>query len=100
MSDFHIPDGALESAGASLVGAANLMVTGNTARVAGVLESLTGIGTEVDLYLRGLSVGRAALADAAKTASEAVGALMLDSSALDGRLSGALASGFAVQGRS
>ena len=96
-----LDDQALSAAGQALVTASFVMVNGN-ARVPSVqLQSLTGIGARVDLYLRGLAVARAALADAAKTASVVVADLMQESSVLDALIAGNLGTGFAVgKGRS
>lgn len=99
MGGFNLPLSTITTASAELVDAANLMVEGNTRRPSARLESLTGIGAQVEHYLKGLSVARAALADAAKTASESARDLGDEARAVDRQLSGALASGFAVQGK-
>jgi hypothetical protein len=93
-----IDDQALLTVGASLVSIASTMVSGNAARPAGDLPSLSGIGAEVTLYLQGVNVARAALADAARTASEAVSELLSDGSELDRYIAESLGSGFAVRG--
>lgn len=98
MSDqLKLNDSELSAAGASLVTASFVMVSDNNARPTGQFESLSGIGGQVEHYLKGLSVARAALADAAKTGSESVAGVMRDSSDLDAYISTNLASGFSVR---
>lgn len=97
MGDFHIDSEAASSAISSLVGAANQMTSGNKPRPAAGFESLTGIAGDVDLYLRGLSVARAALADAAVTAGRSVRAVMDQAATLDGDLTVALDADYAVR---
>lgn len=93
-------DEALLLVGASLVSIASTMISDNVRRPAGDLPSLSGIGAELTLYLRGLNVARAALADAARTASEAVSGLISDSSKLDRHIAQSLGTSFAVSGGS
>lgn len=99
MSDLELSEAELSAAAAADLGdAAILMVSDNKARPTGGFESLSGIADEVDLFLRGVSVARAALAAAAKSGKEAVASLMEDSTKLDSLLAGSLYSGYAVQG--
>ncbi|WP_449277687.1 hypothetical protein [Leucobacter sp. GX24907] len=97
MGDFRIDSEAASSAISSLVSAATQMTTGNKPRPTAGFESLTGIAGDVDLYLRGLSVARAALADAAVTAGRSVRAVMDQASTLDAELGAALDADFAVR---
>lgn len=92
-----LSDAELAEAGQALVAACSVMTSGGRTPDGG-LPSLTGIGPEVDLHVRGLMVARAALADAAKTASESVASVMHDSGALDAAIADALYEGFAVKG--
>jgi len=94
----NINDQTLLAVGASLVSVASTMVSGNAARPAGELPSLSGIGAEVTLYLQGVNVARAALADAARTASETISRLISDGSELDRYIAESLGGGFAVKG--
>lgn len=96
MSDLRLDEGALTRATEELGRATSRMLTGNASRPTGGFESLTGIADDVDLYLRGVSVARAGLSDAAKTAGQATRQLMRDSAVLDAQLAAALSGGFAV----
>lgn len=98
MADLSLTDATIAGAIGHIVTAENEMLDGNAPRPSGGFESLTGIGGEVDLYLRGMQVGRAALADAAKTAARGLRHLMEESTALDADLAASLSAGFAVQG--
>lgn len=98
MADLYLDDEALLSAGEALVAVSTVMVEGNTAAPIGEISSLSGIGSEVRLYLQGLQTARASLADAAKTASGEIAGVMGDSAALDSHMAEALYAGFAVKG--
>ncbi|QZY52994.1 hypothetical protein [Leucobacter tenebrionis] len=97
MAELTILDSALEGAIWHTVRAVNEM-SENVPRPNDGFAGLTGISGEVELHLRGLQVGRAALADAALTAGRGLHGLMHESDALDARLAGSLNSGFSVQG--
>lgn len=94
----ELTDYALQAAGANFVHASSTMTSDNVSRPAGDLASLTGIGSSVTMYLKGLNVARAALADAARTGSESAAALMSESSELDSFISETLGTGYAVEG--
>lgn len=98
MSDLELSDSELAAVAADLGGAATGMVSGHRPRPTSGLESLNGIAAEVDLYLRGLSVARAALADAAKSSGTLLASLITHSTDLDSALAGSLGPGYAVQG--
>ena len=98
MSDLELSDAELTAAAADLAGAAIWMVSDIRPRPTNGFESLSGIAAEVDLYLRGVSVARAALADAAKGSSTLLLSLIEDSTDLDSVLAGSLYPGYAVQG--
>lgn len=98
MADLSIFDGAVEGAIGYLVRAGDEMRRGDAPRPNVGFDSLTGIAGEVESYLRGLQVGRAALADAAMTAGHGLNGMMHESHALDARLAAALNTGFVVQG--
>lgn len=98
MADLTVSDHALESAIGRIVSAVDEMLDGNRARPADGFDSLTGIGGEVDRYLRGAQVGRAALADAARTAGQGLRHLMQEAERLDSGLAESLGADFAVQG--
>lgn len=100
MAGLSLSDDALLRAIQHAVSAQQTMLTGNRARPTSGFESLTGIAGEVDLYLRGLQVARAALADAAMTAGQGLRQVMEDASTLDGALAASLDADFAVRGRS
>lgn len=93
----RLDDQVLGDAGVALVTASYVMSHNNAQRGTGVFDSMTGIGTQVEHYLKGMSVARAALGDAAKTASESVAMVMEESAALDTLISANLATGFAVR---
>ena len=93
-----ISDAVLEAAASHLVAASRVMIDGNQSLPAGAPATMTGAGEEIARFVTGLSTGRLALADAAKTASTGVAGIMSDSSDLDARLAGALYTGFAVRG--
>lgn len=98
MSDgLRLDDAELSLAGAALVTASYVMTHANTSRPTAQIVSLTGIGGQIEHYLKGLSVARAALADAAKTGSESISSVMADSAELDAFISANLAAGFAVR---
>lgn len=97
MSEFHIDFDDASRAIRTLVGAAGQMTSGNAPRPTSGFESLTGISGDVDLYLRGLSVARAALADAARTAARSVREVMDQASRLDGKLAAALEADYSVR---
>lgn len=99
MADLSLSDYALRQAIEYAVSAQQTMLAGNRTRPTGGFDSLTGIAGDVDLYLRGLQVARAALADAAMTAGRSLSQVMEDASTLDGALAAALDTDFAVQGR-
>lgn len=94
----RLNDAELQIVGSLLVGAASTMVSGNVRRPTGDLPSLSGIGGTVTEYLQGVNVARAALADAARTGSEAVSRIMSESSELDRQIAFALGDDFAVAG--
>ena len=89
----RLSDAALSQAGRKLVEAAAGMLNGGAKRPA-VISTISGAGGEVSLYLRGFPVARAALADAAKSSSVAVSAVMEESAALDTAIASALPAGF------
>lgn len=94
----NLDDNILEAAGAYLVQASSMMTSGNVRRPSGDLASITGIGSAVTLYLKGLNVARAALADGARTGSETVSSIMSESTELDQYIAQTLGAGFAVEG--
>lgn len=93
-----LDDLSLGEAGRALVTASSAMAHGNARVPTTVLPSLTGIGERIDLYLRGLAVARAALADAARTASMEIAVAMRESADLDAAIATRLPGGFAVRG--
>lgn len=97
MSDVYLSEGSLMMAVSALVRASEELTSENAGRPTSGFDSLTGIAGEVDLYLRGVSVARAALADAAKTAGRATRGLLEDASRLDATLAASLDSGFAMR---
>lgn len=98
MADLLVLDATIEGALEHIVMASDGMSDRNAARPVGGFESLSGIAGEVDLFLRGLQVGRAALADAARTAGRGLSAMMQETADLDGSLAASLGAGFAVRG--
>lgn len=96
MAELLLIDAAVEDAIGHIVAAEHEMLRGRHTPPAGGLESLTGIAGEVDLFLRGLQVGRAALADAAKTSGRGLRALLHETSSLDAAHASALDAGFVV----
>ena len=97
MSDsLRLTDAALSGAGRKLLEAAVGMLKNNVGRPAAV-PTVSGASADIDLYLRGFSVARAALADAAKSASLTVSATMEQSDALDAEIAAALPAGFALR---
>lgn len=92
----HLPDSELTAAGATLGIAAQEMSAGSGGRPSGNWDSLSGLGGTVDEYLRGVTLARDALADAAKTAAGTVSGLMADSAELDAYLAETVYSGYAV----
>lgn len=96
MSQFHLDTAAATHAISAFVGAATGIASSDQPRPTGGFESLTGIAEDVDLHLRGVSVARAALADAATTAGKGVRELMEAAESLDAALAAALDSDFAV----
>ncbi len=98
MSDrLELSDDALMQAGHTLVVASYVMTHDNVHRPTGLLASVSGVGPQLDRYLRGLAVARAALADAARTASEGVAAVMSESTELDSFIAVHLGQGFALK---
>lgn len=97
MSEFHIDTEAANGAIGFLVGAASQMTSSNKPHPTTGFESLTGISADVDLYLRGLSVARGALADAARTAGRSVREVMDRASELDCEVAAALDAGYSVR---
>ncbi len=91
-------DYVLEQAGSSLVAAAAHMLYRNVTRPTVALETVSGIGQEIDEVILGLQVGRLALADAARTASGAISKVMHASGELDALIATDLHAGFAVPG--
>jgi hypothetical protein len=98
MSELELAEKALVAAAADLEHAECRIRTGDHARPASGFESLSGIAEEVDLHLRGLSVARASLADAAGRGAGALCTLLEESSSLDRALAGSLQPGFSVLG--
>lgn len=94
----QLSDEALGVASAALLVAENCMSSQSRVDRLGHVASLTGIGGDVQQFLSGVSVARAALADAARTASQAVAGVMRESTALDTQLATSLSSEFAVAG--
>lgn len=93
-----VSDAALSAAGVTLTSAAHSLVSQNVAAPSGAFDSLTGIDQVVQGFLNGVTVARAALADAAKQTSAAVADLMQSSDELDAYMVRSLYSGFAVPG--
>lgn len=91
-----LADSELSAAGVSLGMAADSMAGGRSRRTPGTLKSLSGIGGEVDEYVRGVQMAREALGDAAKTASRTVSSLMEESAELDAYLASTVYSGYAL----
>lgn len=61
-------------------------------------ESVAGtVEASVSYFLRGLSVGRAALSDAALSANRSLSTLSTESSALDAHLAGTLRGGYRIR---
>lgn len=97
MSDsLKLNDAVLLESGRRLVEAAVGMLHNNVKRPAAV-PTISGASAEIDLYLRGFSVARAALADAAKSASLALSSTMEQSAALDSEIAAALPAGFSLR---
>jgi hypothetical protein len=94
----RVNDVALGGAGEKLVAAACVLTEGGRRRVPHQLPSLTGLGGEVRLYLKGLQMAEEALAEAAKTASLAVAGMMQDSKVLDYRIGNLAENGFVGRG--
>lgn len=93
-----LSDRALERAGELFVSASRGMSEGSTPPPTQEIETLTGIGAQVMYVLQGMKTGRQALADAAKTASAEVAAIMQQSATLDAVIAAELQPGFAVTG--
>lgn len=98
MAELALPDSEIAGAIEYLVAAEHSMLNGNATRPTDGFDSLTGIAAEIDLYLRGMQVGRAALADAARTAGQGLRELMQEAHSLDANLAASLGGGFAVAG--
>lgn len=98
MADLSITDADCERALTQITTAVGAMVSGNRPRDVGGWESLSDIALDVDRFQLGMQVGRAALADAARTAGQMVRELMQATDALDAAVTAALEAGFAVQG--
>lgn len=97
MSDgLTLNDAVLSEAGRKLIEAAAGMLNSNVQRPAAV-PTISALSGEIDLYLRGISVARAALADAAKAASLTVSSVMEQSAALDAEIAAALPAGFSLR---
>lgn len=93
----RLADAALADAGFALVGAAERMLRSGVRRPA-ALPTISGAGERVELYLRGLAVARAALADAATSAGHAVSATLAQSTELDAVIAATLPPGFSLGG--
>lgn len=98
MADLTLSDRDCERAISHLVTAADALASAKHARAIDGFESLTGIGADVEQYLRGLRVARAALADAARTAGQSIRSLMREATDLDSAAAASLDSGFLVRG--
>ena len=94
----QLNDNVLTAGGATLVAAASTMTSENIARPSAP-ASLTGISADITLFLKGMQVARAALADAARTGSETVASVMRESSELDAFITRSLGESFAVKGQ-
>lgn len=94
----NLNDSALQAAGAYLVQASSTMTSDDARRPSGDLPGLTDIGATVTVYLTGVNVARAALADGARTGSESVAGLMQESTELDHEITQTLGAGFALRG--
>lgn len=96
-----LSDSALEAAGESLCGSAHSLSGEQLARSIARVQSFTGLGAELEMYLAGLRYGALALSDAAQTVAREIASIMYESAALDARLAESFAGGFAMpQGRS
>ena len=93
----RLTDAALGQAGRQLVEAARGLRDG-TAQRPPAPETLGALSSEIDDFLRGLCVARAALADAAQTGARSVAALMADSGRLDAAIARELPVGLALPG--
>lgn len=94
----RVDDATLQTVGAHLVAAANLMVAENMRRPSAELPSLIGIGSDVLRYVNGLQIARSALSRAAQSAGEVTAGMMQDSNALDREVAGILTGGFVARG--
>lgn len=94
----ELDDNILTIGGVYFGDAVAVMISDNVSRPSGDLSSLTDIGSTVTLYLKGLNVARAALADAARTGGDSVSTLMKDSTELDSFLAQSIGTGFALPG--
>ena len=92
-----IDDQVLLTAGAALVYAAHQLSNDNVQRPEGDLHSLTGVGPTVSLFLDALNTARAALADAAHTASGSLAAVMREATQLDQQISASLGADYQVE---
>lgn len=86
----------LHLAGAQFIIAANKLILQRKPRPQGGFRGLTGINDQICDYLYSVHVARAALIDAAKTASEACANLMDSSDELDAVIASKLPAGFGV----
>lgn len=90
-----IQDAVLERAGSSLVAAATGMLNG-LRQPPIELATVSGIGNEIAEVMLGLRTGSLALADAAKTATGAISAVMYAGGELDALIAAELHTGFAI----
>ena len=93
----RLDDQVLHAAGEALVTASYVMVHNNLRAPTEAFDTLSGAGAQVEHYLKGMAVARAALADAAKTAGESIAALMRESEQLDELIASNLSTGYAVR---
>ena len=96
MSEFYLDVASASGVIATLVGAASRIATTSAPRPRGGFESLTGVEADVDLYLRGVSVARAALSDAAITSGQSIRDLLESTAKLDAELAASLNRDFAL----
>ncbi|GAA1326234.1 hypothetical protein ACFSWE_12905 [Leucobacter albus] len=93
--NLQLNDAVLESAARGFASAAEVMRSGAAKRPP-TPATLSALRAELDLYLRGLAVSRAALSDAAHSATLALADILAQSAELDAEIAAALPAGFVL----
>lgn len=95
--DIELDDDVLQMCAMDFAYASHEIFSEAARRPVDAFPSTNGIGPRVAEYLRAVDTARAALADAARSASETLGSLVADSAEIDAFLAQSFTAGYALE---